>query len=102
MKNTPALSPPLCCSPPVVKKSTPPSRLTAPPPAGDGPSVATTTEPQTTATAEATAGAAVKLSPTQGNTANGALKITAAGTGVKISGMVQGLTPDSRVWISFS
>jgi len=73
----------------------------APPPAGDGPSVATTTEPQTTATAEATAGAAVKLSPTQGNTANGALKITAAGTGVKLSGMVQGLKPDGEFGFHF-
>lgn len=73
----------------------------APPPAGDGPSVATTTEPETTATAEATAGAAVKLSPTKGNTANGALKITAAGTGVKISGMVQGLKPDSEFGFHF-
>lgn len=73
----------------------------APPPAGDGPSVATTTEPETRATAEATAGAAVKISPTQGNTANGALKITAAGTGVKISGMVQGLQPDSEFGFHF-
>jgi superoxide dismutase, Cu-Zn family len=73
----------------------------APPPAGDGPSVATTTEPQTTSSAEATAGAAVKLSPTQGNTANGALKITAAGTGVKISGMLQGLTPDGQFGFHF-
>src|SRR5699024_8910439 len=41
------------------------------------------------------------LSPTQGNTANGALKITAAGTGVKISGMVQGLKPDSEFGFHF-
>lgn len=73
----------------------------APPPAGDSPSVATTTEPQTTSSAEATAGAAVQLSPTQGNTANGGLKITAAGTGVKISGMVQGLKPDSEFGFHF-
>lgn len=73
----------------------------APPPAGDSPSVATTTAPQTTSSAEATAGAAAKLSPTQGSTANGALKITAAGTGVKISGMVQGLTPDSQFGFHF-
>jgi Cu-Zn family superoxide dismutase len=82
------------------KEHTPPA-ADLPPPAGDGPSVATTTEPQTTASAEATAGAAVKLSPTQGNTANGALKITAAGTGVKISGMVQGLKPDSEFGFHF-
>ena len=74
------------------KEHTAPTAADAPPPTGDSPSVATTTEPETTATAEATAGAAVKLSPTQGNTANGALKITAAGAGVKISGMLQGLT----------
>ncbi|MFC4310835.1 superoxide dismutase family protein [Steroidobacter flavus] len=43
----------------------------------------------------------MKLSPTQGNTANGALKITAAGTGVKISGMVQGLKPDSEFGFHF-
>ena len=72
-----------------------------PPPAGDSPSVATTTEPETTSSAEATAGAAVQLSPTQGNTANGGLKITAAGTGVKISGMVQGLKPDSEFGFHF-
>jgi len=73
----------------------------APPPAGEGPAVTRSTEPQTTATAEVTAGAAAKLSPTQGNTANGALKITAAGTGVKISGMVQGLKPDSEFGFHF-
>lgn len=73
----------------------------APPPAGDGPSVATTTEPQTTTTAEAMTGAAVKLSPTQGNTANGALKLTATGRGVKLSGMVQGLNPDSEFGFHF-
>lgn len=73
----------------------------APAPAGDGPSAATTTAPETTSSAEATAGAAVKLSPTQGSTANGALKITAAGTGVKISGMVQGLTPDGQFGFHF-
>lgn len=73
----------------------------APAPAGDSPSVAMSTEPDTTASAEATASAAVQLSPTQGNTANGALKITAAGTGVKISGMLQGLPPDSELGFHF-
>ena len=73
----------------------------APAPAGDGPSVATSTEPQTTASAETVAVAAVQLSPTQGHTANGGLKITAAGTGVKISGMVQGLPPDSEFGFHF-
>ena len=73
----------------------------APAPAGDSPSVATTTEPETTSSAEATAGAGVQLSPTQNNTANGGLKITAAGTGVKISGMVQGLKPDSEFGFHF-
>jgi Cu-Zn family superoxide dismutase len=73
----------------------------APAPAGDGPAVATSTEPSTTSSAEATAGAAVQLSPTQGNTANGGLKLTAAGTGVKMSGMLQGLKPDSEFGIHF-
>ena len=58
------------------------------------------TEPGTTpgnsAIAETTAHAGVKLSPTQGNTANGALKISAAGSGVRISGTVQGLQPNSE------
>src|SRR5215208_3728952 len=71
----------------------------APPPAGDSPSVATTTEP--TASAETTSVAGVQLSPTRGNTANGGLKITAAGSGVKISGMVQGLRPDSEFGFHF-
>lgn len=73
----------------------------APAPAGDSPSVATTTEPDTTASAEATAEAGVQLSPTQGNTANGGLKVTAAGTAVKISGMIQGLEPDSEFGFHF-
>lgn len=73
----------------------------APAPAGDSPSVATTTDPNTSASAEATAGAAVQLSPTQGNTANGGLKLTAAGTGVKISGMLQGLKPSSEFGFHF-
>jgi superoxide dismutase, Cu-Zn family len=71
----------------------------APPPAGDSPAVATATEP--TATAETTAEAGVQLSPTQGNTANGGLKITAAGSGVQISGVVQGLKPDSEFGFHF-
>jgi Cu-Zn family superoxide dismutase len=77
------------------------STADAPAPAGDGPAVATTTEPNTTSSAEATAGAAVQLSPTQGNTANGGLKLTAAGNGVKISGMLQGLKPDSEFGFHF-
>lgn len=72
-----------------------------PPPAGDSPSVAMTTEPQTTATAETTAAAAVQLSSTKDSTANGGLKISASGTGVKISGMVQGLQPDSEFGFHF-
>lgn len=75
----------------------------APAPAGDSPSVATTTDPtpSTTTSAEATAGAAVQLSPTPGNTANGGLKLTAAGTGVKLSGMLQGLKPDTEFGFHF-
>lgn len=71
----------------------------APAPAGDSPAVATATEP--TATAETAAVAGVQLSPTQGNTANGGLKITAAGSGVQISGMVQGLKPNSEFGFHF-
>jgi Cu-Zn family superoxide dismutase len=66
-----------------------------PPPAGDGPSAAAT------ATAEPAATAAVQLAPTQGNTANGGLKISAAGTGVQISGTVQGLQPDGEFGFHF-
>lgn len=73
----------------------------APPPAGDSGSVANTTTPQTTASAETTAEAVVRLSPTQGNTANGGLKLTAAGTGVFVSGMVQGLKPDGEFGFHF-
>lgn len=72
-----------------------------PSPAGDSPSVATATEPETTATAETTPGAGVQLSATRGNTANGGLKITAAGTGVKLTGMIQGLKPDSEFGFHF-
>ena len=68
----------------------------APPPAGDGPSIAAAT-----ATAETAPGAAVQLAATQGNTANGGLKITASGSGVKLSGMVQGLKPDSDFGFHF-
>lgn len=71
----------------------------APAPAGDSPAVATATEP--TASAETTAVAAVQLAPTQGNTANGGLKIAAAGSGVKLSGMVQGLKPNSEFGFHF-
>ncbi|MBL8267935.1 superoxide dismutase family protein [Steroidobacter sp.] len=67
----------------------------------DGASVATTSAPQTTATAEATAGGAVQLSPTKGNTANGGLNVSAAGSGVKLSGMIQGLKPDSEFGFHF-
>ncbi len=68
----------------------------APPSAGDGPSTA-----MATATAETAPGASVQLAATQGNTANGGLQITAAGTGVKLSGMVQGLQPDSEFGFHF-
>jgi Cu-Zn family superoxide dismutase len=68
----------------------------APPPAGDSPTVATATT-----TAETTPGAVVQLAPTQGNTANGGLKIAAAGNAVKISGTVQGLKPDSEFGFHF-
>lgn len=71
----------------------------APAPAGDSPAIATATAP--TATAETTSTAGVQLSPTQGNTANGGLKITAAGTGVQISGMVQGLKPAGEFGFHF-
>ncbi|MET0533936.1 MAG: superoxide dismutase family protein [Steroidobacter sp.] len=77
----------------------------APPPAGDSPAVATATEPGSAlgsnATGETAAQAVVQLSATQGNTANGGLKISAAGTGVRISGMVQGLKPDSEFGFHF-
>jgi superoxide dismutase, Cu-Zn family len=68
----------------------------APPPTGDGPAIA-----GSTATAETAAGASVQLASTQGNTANGGLKISAAGTGVHISGTVQGLPPDSEFGFHF-
>jgi Cu-Zn family superoxide dismutase len=59
----------------------------------------TTTAPPvdapTTAAAESTH-AAVQLSPTEGNTASGMLAVTSDGTGVKISGSLQGLKPDSE------
>jgi Cu-Zn family superoxide dismutase len=74
----------------------------APAPAGDGPSVATNTPPDTTtSSAEATAGAAVQLAPTQGNTANGGLKLTSEGPGIKISGMLQGLKPNGEFGFHF-
>jgi len=77
----------------------------APAPAGDSPTVADATEPGTTpgssAVGETTSQAAVQLAPTRGNTANGGLKIAAAGTGVHISGMVQGLKPDSEFGFHF-
>jgi Cu-Zn family superoxide dismutase len=77
----------------------------APAPAGDSPTVATATEPGTTpgssAVGETTSQAVVQLAATQGNTANGGLKISAAGTGVRISGMVQGLKPDSEFGFHF-
>jgi len=63
----------------------------APPPAGDGPAIETST-----ATGETAGTASVQLASTQGNTANGALKISAAGGGVQISGTVQGLAPNSE------
>jgi Cu-Zn family superoxide dismutase len=54
-------------------------------PAGDSPTVATATEPGTTpgssAVGETTSQATVQLAPTRGNTANGGLKISAAGGG---------------------
>lgn len=82
-----------------------PSTQTAPAPAGDSPTVASATDPATaqggSATGETTSQAAVQLSPTQGNTANGGLKIAAAGSGVRISGMVQGLKPDSEFGFHF-
>lgn len=77
----------------------------APAPAGDSPAVATATEPSATpgssATGETTAQAAVQLAATRGNTANGGLKISAAGSGVHISGMVQGLQPSSEFGFHF-
>jgi len=80
------------------------SPASAPAPAGDSPTVATATEPATpdsSATAETASQATVQLTATQGNTANGGLKISAAGTGVQISGMVQGLKPDSEFGFHF-
>lgn len=77
----------------------------APAPTGDSPTVATATEPGTTpgssAVGETTSQATVQLAATQGNTANGGLKLSAAGTGVRISGMVQGLKPDSEFGFHF-
>lgn len=70
--------------------------------AGDGRSVAKETKLMgTTATAETLPGAGVQLSATHGNTANGGLKISAAGHGVKLSGMVQGLQPNSEFGFHF-
>lgn len=76
-----------------------------PAPAGDSPTVATATEPGTTpgssAIGETASQATVQLTATQGNTANGGLNISAAGTGVRISGTVQGLKPDSEFGFHF-
>lgn len=76
----------------------PTSTESVPAPAGDSPAVATATEPASaagsSATGETTAHAVVQLSPTRGNTANGGLKISAAG-------MVQGLKPDSEFGFHF-
>jgi superoxide dismutase, Cu-Zn family len=86
------------------RKDDAPSPQDAPAPAGDSPAVATATEPATTAgtaTGEITAEANVQLSATQGNTANGGLKISAAGNGIRLSGMVQGLKPDSEFGFHF-
>jgi Cu-Zn family superoxide dismutase len=86
--------------------ATPPaSPASAPAPAGDSPTVAMATEPGTTpgssAIGETTSQATVQLAPTHGNTANGGLKISSAGTGVRLSGMVQGLKPDSEFGFHF-
>jgi superoxide dismutase, Cu-Zn family len=82
-----------------------PSPQSVPAPAGDSPAVASATEPAgtsgSTASGETASEAGVQLSPTQGNTANGGLKISAAGNGVRISGMVQGLKPDSEFGFHF-
>lgn len=66
------------------------------PPAGDSPTVA-----NATATAETAPSAMVQLAATQGNTANGGLKIAAAGNAVKLSGTVQGLKPASEFGFHF-
>jgi Cu-Zn family superoxide dismutase len=42
------------------------------------------------------ASAALQLSPTQGNTAGGMLSVTAEADGVRISGQLMGLKPDSE------
>lgn len=85
-------------APPVAPES-------APAPAGDSPTVATATEPGTTpgssAVGETTSHATVQLAPTRGNTANGGLKISAAGSGVRISGVVQGLRPGGEFGFHF-
>src|SRR5689334_5760157 len=77
----------------------------APAPTGDSPTVATATQPESTsgssAVGETTSQATVQLAATKGNTANGGLRISAAGTGVRISGMVQGLKPDSEFGFHF-
>jgi Cu-Zn family superoxide dismutase len=58
------------------------------PPGNSGPPEASVAGPA--------APAAVQLSPTQGNTAAGMLAVTSDGTGVRISGSLQGLKPDSE------
>jgi len=81
----------------------PPAPESALAPAGDSPTVAAATKPApgSSATGETASHAGVQLSATQGNTANGGLKISAAGSGVQISGMVQGLKPDSEFGFHF-
>jgi Cu-Zn family superoxide dismutase len=56
----------------------------------------TTAPPVEAPTTGAAPHSAVQLSPTEGNTATGMLAVTADGTGVRISGSLQGLKPDAE------
>jgi Cu-Zn family superoxide dismutase len=64
----------------------------------DAPAQDAVTSDAIMASAETLDTAAVQLSSTQGNTANGSLTVTAAsaGGGVRISGVIQGLRPHSE------
>src|SRR5262245_56424893 len=68
------------------ERSATPAANTAPPPAG-----ATESAPGTQ-----TEGASVQLAATQVNTASGSLSLTESVDGVRVTGTIQGLKPDSK------
>src|SRR5688572_19577060 len=45
---------------------------------------------------QAPEGAAAQVAPTQGNTASGSISVTAEDDGVRLTGVIQGLKPDSE------